>query len=331
VINKASVVKTSYLLVLLVLFTVAWFKIQTTFITVLFSYFLLSIFGFFAVKFLRSPPKPWFPIAIFIIVVVAIFYAFVVFIREAIETLPEIARNSIPIAADYAKRYNIELPFTDVTGLRDMVVHAVKKELHEIAKFAELATKEFVYLILGLVVAISIFINGKLDLDEDRYPLKNNLYSVLCKEISTRFRNFYHSFETVMGAQIIISTINTFFTGLFVFAIGLPYAKMVTITTFLCGLLPIIGNLISNTVITFIGMTVSLRMAVFALIFLIILHKFEYFLNSKIIGGKIKNPMWLTLLSLIVGERVMGIPGMILAPVILHYIKLEGSQTEVKI
>jgi len=39
--------------------------------------------------------------------------------------------------------------------------------------------------------------------------------------------------------------------------------------------------------------------------------------------------MWLTLLGLIVGEKLMGIPGMILAPVVLHYIKVEASQSKV--
>jgi predicted PurR-regulated permease PerM len=64
-------------------------------------------------------------------------------------------------------------------------------------------------------------------------------------------------------------------------------------------------------------------------LFLIIIHKFEYFLNSKIIGDRIKNPVWLTLLALVLGERLMGIPGMILAPVILHYIKVETSKIRV--
>ncbi len=52
----------------------------------------------------------------------------------------------------------------------------------------------------------------------------------------------------------------------------------------------------------------------------------EYFLNSRIIGDRIKSPMWLTLIGLMVGEKLMGIPGMILAPVVLHYIKAEASQ-----
>ena len=99
--------------------------------------------------------------------------------------------------------------------------------------------------------------------------------------------------------------------------------------TFLCGLLPIIGNILSNTLIVGVGFTISPKVAFFALIFLVVVHKLEYLLNSKIIGDRIKNPMWLTLLGLVLGEKLMGIPGMILAPVVLHYIKVEASRNKV--
>ena len=97
----------------------------------------------------------------------------------------------------------------------------------------------------------------------------------------------------------------------------------------MCGLLPIVGNIISNTVIVFVGFTISPRMALVALVFLMVIHKLEYFLNSKIVGDRIKNPMWLTLIGLVLGEKLMGVPGMILAPVVLHYIKVEASQNKV--
>jgi predicted PurR-regulated permease PerM len=96
--------------------------------------------------------------------------------------------------------------------------------------------------------------------------------------------------------------------------------------TFLCGLLPIIGNLISNTIIVGVAFTIAPQTALTALVFLVVLHKFEYFLNSKIVGDRIQNPMWLTLIGIVVGEKLMGIPGMILAPVLLHYIKVEGKR-----
>jgi len=100
--------------------------------------------------------------------------------------------------------------------------------------------------------------------------------------------------------------------------------------TFLCGLIPIAGNLISNSIIVGVAFTVSLQLALWSLGFLVTIHKFEYFLNSKIIGDRIENPVWLTLIGLIVGERLMGISGMILAPVLLHYVKVEASQIEAR-
>jgi predicted PurR-regulated permease PerM len=133
-----------------------------------------------------------------------------------------------------------------------------------------------------------------------------------------------------MGAQITISLINTTLTALFVVIIRLPYAPLVIAVTFLCGLLPIVGNLISNVIIVGLAFTISFKVAVIALGFLIAIHKLEYFLNSKIIGDRIRNPIWLTLLALIIGERLMGIPGMVLAPVVLNYLRLELSKVEVQ-
>jgi predicted PurR-regulated permease PerM len=107
--------------------------------------------------------------------------------------------------------------------------------------------------------------------------------------------------------------------------VHLPYAVVIIGMTFLCGLLPVVGNLISNTMVVAVGFTVSPRMALFALVFLVVIHKFEYFLNSKIVGWRIHNPLWLTLLALIIGEALLGIAGMILAPVVLNYVRLEAS------
>lgn len=85
----------------------------------------------------------------------------------------------------------------------------------------------------------------------------------------------------------------------------------------------------SNTVIVFIGFLVSPKVAIGALVFLVVIHKLEYLLNSKIIGARIRNPIWLTLFGLIVGEKLMGVPGMILSPVVLNYLRVEMSKMEV--
>jgi predicted PurR-regulated permease PerM len=75
---------------------------------------------------------------------------------------------------------------------------------------------------------------------------------------------------------------------------------------------------------------VSLKLAIGALVFLVAIHKLEYLLNSKIIGDRIRNPVWLTLIALIIGERLMGIPGLILAPIVLNYLRVEMLTVEVR-
>jgi len=197
-----------------------------------------------------------------------------------------------------------------------------------VANFARHASTTVVFILIAVVVAVSIFFNSQLDLFRETHKVRDNLYSALCDEISARFTEFYRSFSTVMGAQMTISAINTVFTSVFVFAVQLPYAAVVVGLTFLCGLFPIVGNVVSNTVIVFIGFLVSPKVAIGALLFLVVIHKLEYFLNSKIIGNRIRNPIWMTLIGLIVGERLMGVPGMILSPVVLNYLRVEMSKIE---
>ena len=314
----------SYGLLALMLVLVGWLHLATPLLAVLFSYFVLS-----RLRFARSK---WVAVGLFLVILLGIAYGTARFINKAVVDLPEIAERSVPTVIAWAQSHGVQLPFTDLDSLKALGVDTVKEQVHYLrnfANFARGATTQFVFLIIGIVVAVSLFLNSQLDLDRGAHALKNNLYSRCCDEIVTRFGGFYQSFATVMGAQIIISTLNTALTSLFLLVVKLPYAAVVIGVTFLCGLLPVVGNLISNTIIVAIAFTISPRMALVSLLFLVLIHKLEYFLNSKIIGDRIRNPVWLTLLGLVIGERLMGIPGMILAPVVLNYVKIEASQIPV--
>ncbi len=143
---------------------------------------------------------------------------------------------------------------------------------------------------------------------------------------------FYSHFHQVMGAQFIISLINTLLTIVLLFVLGVPHKVSLTVLVFIFGLLPIVGNLISNTIICISALLwAGPWQLVASLVFLVIIHKLEYFLNSKIIGNRVQLPMYMILLGLIIGESLFHISGMILAvPVILfvraelHAIKYEG-------
>jgi predicted PurR-regulated permease PerM len=295
-------------------------------LVVLFSYFALRQFYFLT-------KRKWLALILFGVVVAGIAAAAVFLTRAAVLALPDVADTSIPSASAWAQKRQIELPFTDFESLRQVVIDALGQEanyLRNVANFARSATAVLVFCILGIVAAGSLFIKTGLDPYRGTHRLKNNLYSICCDKVSTRFRDFYRSFATVMGAQITISFINTVLTAIFLLAVRLPHTPLLIAVTFLCGLVPIVGNLVSNTIIVFVALTVSLKVALVALVFLVVIHKLEYFLNSKIIGDRIRNPVWLTLIALIIGERLMGIPGLILAPVVLNYLRVEMLTVEVR-
>jgi predicted PurR-regulated permease PerM len=105
--------------------------------------------------------------------------------------------------------------------------------------------------------------------------------------------------------------------------IHLPFVKTMILITFIAGLLPVIGNLISNTVIVVISLSHSLSTAAFALLFLVTIHKLEYFLNAKIIGTQINAKAWELLTAMLIMEAIFGIPGVIAAPVFYAYLKAE--------
>ena len=294
---------------------------------------LVMLFSYFALRQLYFlTRRKWLALALFIVGVAGVAVAGVYFTRTAFLALPNVADSSIPSASAWAQKRQIELPFTDFETLRQFIVNALGEEanyLRNVANVAKATTTNLVFSILGIIAAASLFFKTGLDPYRGTHRVKNNLYSICCDEVSRRFRDFYRSFATVMGAQITISLINTLLTAIFLFTVHMPHAPLLIAVTFLCGLVPIVGNLISNTIIVFVALTVSLKMAISALVFLVVIHKLEYLLNSKIIGDRIRNPVWLTLIALILGERLMGIPGLILAPVVLNYLRVEMLTVEV--
>ena len=97
----------------------------------------------------------------------------------------------------------------------------------------------------------------------------------------------------------------------------------VLIVAFIVGLIPVAGNLISNTIIIILSLGSSLYVALASLVFLVVIHKLEYFLNAKIIGSEIESSAWELLVAMVVFERIFGIGGIIVAPVYYAYLKNE--------
>jgi predicted PurR-regulated permease PerM len=171
-------------------------------------------------------------------------------------------------------------------------------------------------LVLGAIIAVSHGAGGR-----PSQPLSF--------ELSTRAMRLAHAFHNIIFAQLKISAINTTLAALFLLVAlplsgtHVPLAKTLVIITFVVGLLPVVGNLISNTLITIAGLSVSLWVGVAALGFLIVVHKLEYFLNARIVGGQIRARTWELLVAMLVFEAAFGLAGLVAAPIYYAYLKSE--------
>jgi predicted PurR-regulated permease PerM len=140
-----------------------------------------------------------------------------------------------------------------------------------------------------------------------------------------------NAFRRVVFAQVRIAALNTMFTALYLtvvlplMGINLPLKKTLVAVTFVAGLLPVVGNLISNSVIVVVSLSYSLPVALASLGFLIVIHKLEYFLNARIVGSQIHSRAWEILLAMLAMEAAFGIAGVIAAPIYYAYVKDELS------
>ena len=194
------------------------------------------------------------------------------------------------------------------------------KHLSDLQLVGKDAAHTFVTLLIGMVLGAIIALQRIPDAHERR-PLAAALFDRLALLVK--------AFRNIVFAQIKISLLNTVFTGIFLaivlpmFGIKLPLTKTLIVLTFLLGLLPVIGNLMSNTLITIVGLSLSIWVAIAALGYLILIHKVEYFLNARIVGGQISAKSWELLLAMLIFEAAFGLPGVVAGPIYYAYLKSE--------
>lgn len=199
------------------------------------------------------------------------------------------------------------------------------KHLGELQLLGKGAAHMFVTLLIGMVLGAIIALQRIPDVTK-RKPLAAALFERL-HLLSQAFRN-------IVFAQIKISLLNTAFTSIFLAVIlplcgvHLPLTKTLIVLTFLLGLLPVVGNLMSNTLIFIVGMSLSIWVAMAALGYLIVIHKVEYFLNARIVGGQISAKSWELLLAMLIFEAAFGLPGVVAGPIYYAYLKSELRKVE---
>ncbi len=226
-------------------------------------------------------------------------------VEKARQQLPPMLVNNLP---------------DSVEDLRVGAAELMRKHAGTLQLAGKEAVRGFVHVIIGLILGAIIALSRARPAHQVG-PLAAAL-GMRCQHLAVAFHN-------IVFAQIKISLINTVFTALFLLmllpllGIHVPLAKTLVVATFVFGLLPVIGNLISNTAIAVAGLSVSLGVGIAALVFLILIHKLEYFLNARIVGTQIRARAWELLVAMLLMEAAFGLPGVIAAPIYYAYLKSE--------
>jgi predicted PurR-regulated permease PerM len=246
-------------------------------------------------------------------------------LRNGYNSLPELLQRMAEIIEtqrDSWPQWLVTSLPADAEALQAAVTGWLRDNARGLQVFGADAGRALTYVLFGLIIGAFVAL---------RRGRAAAALPSLARSMAERVTRLGQSFRRVVFAQVRISALNTFFTWCYLgvalpaFGIELPLTKTLVAITFLCGLLPVLGNIISNTVITIVSMSHSWELAAVSLGYLIVIHKLEYFLNARIIGGQIQARAWEMLIAMLAMEAVFGVAGLIAAPVYYAYLKNELS------
>lgn len=209
---------------------------------------------------------------------------------------------------------------SNAEGIRENLSRWLREHAVELQLIGKETGHMLAHVLIGMVIGALVSL---------REACADNIGGPLAQALAARVHRLGEAFRRIVFAQVRISALNTTFTAIYLalalplFDIHLPLTKTLIVVTFVAGLLPVIGNLISNTVIFIVSLAHSPAVALSSLAFLVIIHKLEYFLNARIVGAQIRASAWELLTAMLVMESAFGLPGLVAAPICYAWLKDE--------
>jgi predicted PurR-regulated permease PerM len=245
------------------------------------------------------------------------------FLRSSGESLPILMQKMAQIVEDSRTHLPAALLAhvpEDADTLQRWLVEWLRSHSSSLQLAGRDLGRSLVHILMGMVIGALLSLQ-KASHGADRRPL--------AERISSQTEHLASAFRSVVFAQVWISSINTLFTWLYLgvalpaFGTELPLVKTLVAITFVVGLLPIVGNLVSSTAIVIVSLSQGLPVAVASFVYLVVIHKLEYFLNARIVGSHINARAWELLIAMLVMEAAFGVPGVVAAPIFYTYFKDE--------
>lgn len=205
-------------------------------------------------------------------------------------------------------------------ALGERAGHWLREHSTDLQAIGKQSTHLVVHVLIGMIIGALASLREARN-PEDMGPL--------ARALAERVVRLGDAFRRIVFAQVRISALNTLLTGVYLtavlplFGVHLPLTKTMVVVTFVAGLLPVVGNLISNTVIFVVSLAHSPDVAISSLAFLVLVHKLEYFLNARIVGAEIRARAWELLTAMLIMESAFGLAGLVAAPICYAWLKDE--------
>ena len=157
----------------------------------------------------------------------------------------------------------------------DVVTHWLRTHALEVERFGRQTLVAIGHTLAGVVVGILLALHLQ------RPRTEATPCRPLTRALAQRAKRFAAVFRRVVFAQMRISAINALLTGVYLAiilplcGIHLPLVKTMIVVTLFVGMVPVLGNLVSNSIIFVVSLAHSPGVALASLLFLIVIHKFE--------------------------------------------------------
>jgi len=168
-------------------------------------------------------------------------------------------------------------------------------------------------ILLALFLSL-LFILGYEEIIKFGHKLEISKASYLYHNFQYFGRNFLNSFGKVMEVQIVFSLINAAASLIILFFMGFPQVLGLAFMIFILGLIPVAGVIISLIPLCIIGFIIGgIVKVIYVLVMIAVLHFLGgYILYPKLAAAKMRLPIFLTFIILILGEHFLGVWGLLI-------------------
>jgi predicted PurR-regulated permease PerM len=180
-------------------------------------------------------------------------------------------------------------------------------------KFAQNVGKWSINIFISVMLSL-FFMLGKKEVISFLKRFENSKIAPLYRYFAIFVNNFLNTFGKVLQAQITIAVVNTIISEVMLFLFHFPQLVALGFMIFILSLIPVAGVIVSLFPLCIIALKIGgITKVISVIIMVAIIHIIEsYILNPNLMAAKVKLPIFITFVLLIISEHFLGVWGLLI-------------------